>query len=275
MKDLEKRLGFITPKGTYPTVFNDNTYSYYEQICALVKVIAELNDEINDMSDSVSEIQTELDGKQDVLTFDTAPTPGSTNPVTSNGIAAADTLITNMLLEVQRDLIQRINGKQDTLIFDTEPTYDSTNPVTSGGIYTAIHDAYTTLQNLINGKQDTLTFDTEPTNQSTNPVTSGGIYTAMRSLQTALSGEIDNKQDKLIVKVFDIDSADWILDGSLYKAKQMISGLTTTSKMIYVNPDNTINISFACLTDGELTMTTINSAVTTTDIYNVQVLVIN
>lgn len=61
-----------------------------------------------------------LGNYQDKLTFDTMPTAGSTNPVTSGGIKTA------------------LDSKQSTLTFDTTPTAGSTNPVTSGGIATAI-----------------------------------------------------------------------------------------------------------------------------------------
>lgn len=101
----------------------------------------------------VDQVETALDGKQDVLTFDTAPTASSTNPVTSGGVFEA------------------LDDKQDTLTFDTTPTASSTNPVTSGGVFTAL-----------DGKQDTLTFDATPTADSTNPVTSGGIAAAVAAV---------------------------------------------------------------------------------------------
>ena len=66
--------------------------------------------------------------KQDTLTFDTVPTEGSTNPVTSGGVYAA---------------IQDGHGE---VIFDDTPTEGSRNAVRSGGIYTALQ-----------GKQDDLT----------------------------------------------------------------------------------------------------------------------
>ena len=53
------------------------------------------------------------------LTFDTTPTSGSTNPVTSDGVASA------------------LDDKQDVLTFDATPTPGSTNPVTSGGVANA------------------------------------------------------------------------------------------------------------------------------------------
>ena len=73
---------------------------------------------LNDLEDR---IEAGLNEKQDALTFDNAPTEGSTNPVTSGGIYTA------------------LAGKQATLTFDTVPTSGSTNPVTSGGIYNALH----------------------------------------------------------------------------------------------------------------------------------------
>ena len=103
-----------------------------------------------------------LAAKQDTLTFDTAPTASSTNPVTSGGVKTA------------------LDGKQDTLTFDTAPTASSTNPVTSGGVKTAL-----------DGKQDTLTFDTTPTANSTNPVTSGGVKTALDRKQNAIGSSIE------------------------------------------------------------------------------------
>lgn len=69
-------------------------------------------------------------GLQDALTFDSAPTEDSTNPVESGGVYNA------------------LAGKQDNLTFDDDPTENSTNPVKSGGVY-----------NALTGKQDNLTFD--------------------------------------------------------------------------------------------------------------------
>ena len=59
-------------------------------------------------------------GLQDALTFDSAPTEDSTNPVESGGVYNA------------------LAGKQDNLTFDDDPTENSTNPVKSGGVYNAI-----------------------------------------------------------------------------------------------------------------------------------------
>lgn len=88
--------------------------------------------------------------KQPALTFDSTPTAGSNNPVTSAGIKAY------------------VDNATPTITMDDTPTSGSNNPVKSGGIYTALQ-----------GKQNTLTFDSTPTASSTNPVTSGGVKTAL------------------------------------------------------------------------------------------------
>lgn len=96
----------------------------------------------------VTALQSAMSGKQDKLTFDSAPTSGSSNPVTSGGVYDA---LTHVSVET-----------------DAVPTAGSTNAVQSGGVYTAL-----------SGKQNTLTFDSTPTQGSTNPVTSGGVYAAI------------------------------------------------------------------------------------------------
>lgn len=68
-----------------------------------------------------------IDKKQDKLTFDTSPTSGSNNPVTSGGVYT-----------MKNNLDTAIGKKQDMLTFDSTPTSDSTNPVTSGGVRSAI-----------------------------------------------------------------------------------------------------------------------------------------
>lgn len=75
----------------------------------------------------VQEMQSKLDGKQDVLTFDSTPTAGSDNPVTSDGIYKA------------------IRSVGETVVLDDTVTENSHNGVKSSGIYTAIESAKTTL----------------------------------------------------------------------------------------------------------------------------------
>ena len=136
----------------------------------------------------IENINTEIDSKQDALTFDTTPTANSTNPVTSGGIKTA------------------LDAKQTVLTFDDAPTVNSTNPVKSGGVYTALagkqdtltYDAVPTddsekmvksggIKTALDGKQDALTFDSTPTTDSLNPVTSGGVKTALDTKQDTLT----------------------------------------------------------------------------------------
>ena len=88
--------------------------------------------------------------KQNSLTFDSTPTAGSNNPVTSAGIKAY------------------VDNATPTLTMDNTPISGSSNPVKSSGIYNALQ-----------GKQNTLTFDSTPTASSSNPVTSGGVKAAL------------------------------------------------------------------------------------------------
>jgi hypothetical protein len=69
---------------------------------------------------AVSANASAIAAKQNTLTFDSSPTSGSVNPVTSGGVFNA------------------LGNKQNTLTFDATPTNGSTNPVTSGGIFAAI-----------------------------------------------------------------------------------------------------------------------------------------
>lgn len=96
-----------------------------------------------------NEVDTELNKKQNTLTFDSAPTINSTNPVTSSGIKTA------------------LNTKQNTLTFDTAPKTGSTNPVTSEGIKTAF-DAIAAVDDLINNDM--------------HPVTSNAVYDKINKL---------------------------------------------------------------------------------------------
>ena len=81
-------------------------------------------------SDAWEAVLALIEDKQDALTFDSEPQPGSQNPVRSGGVYTA------------------VSGKQDQLIFDAQPTVGSQNPVTSDGIALAIAGASTTMANL-------------------------------------------------------------------------------------------------------------------------------
>ena len=75
-----------------------------------------------------AEINTLLTGKQDTLTFDQAPTPGSANPVTSSGIIAAMSAMNEALetlINAKADSVSTYTKTQvDTLLTDKANTDD-------------------------------------------------------------------------------------------------------------------------------------------------------
>ena len=114
-----------------------------------------------------TELTNGLAGKQNSLTFDSAPTSGSSNPVTSGGVYSAINTVNTSISSLQ----SLVANKQDKLTFDTTPTSGSSNPITSGGVYTAI-----------NNKMDKKTIDTTVTSGSSNLITSGAVYTAISNI---------------------------------------------------------------------------------------------
>ena len=169
-----------------------------------------------------TQVDSALSGKQNTLTFDSTPTQGSTNPVTSGGVYSAISNIPAIDAYTKTETNALLAGKQNTLTFDSAPTSGSTNPVTSGGVYDALSnipavDAYTKTETnaLLAGKQNTLTFDTEPTALSLNPVTSAGLYDTFDSVYS----QIDAKQAKL---TFDSaptqNSTNPVTSGGVYTA---------------------------------------------------------
>lgn len=81
---------------------------------------------------TATELQQTLEGKQNSLTFDSAPTENSANPVYSGGIKSY------------------VDNHIPTT--DATPTQGSNNPVSSNGVYRAIQDIDVTSQ--ISGKLD-------------------------------------------------------------------------------------------------------------------------
>ena len=143
---------------------NDVTLQGNQSLADLGINIPPVDSEISGTSENPLQnkvVKGALDGKQNVLTFDNAPTENSNNPVKSGGVYSA------------------LGNKQDTLTFDNAPTENSNNPVKSGGVYSALGN-----------KQDTLTFDNAPTENSNNPVKSGGVYTAVKTVDDKLFSSI-------------------------------------------------------------------------------------
>ena len=150
--------------------------------------------------------------KQDTLTFDTAPTKGSQNPVTSDGIQKAIAAKTVDLsnyptkngtgatgtwpISISGAAIKASQDSNGRVIADTylkkagdtaagdiaAPNFighlkgnaDTATKATQDASGNIIVDTYAT-KAALSTKQEKLTFDTTPTKGSTNPVTSNGV----------------------------------------------------------------------------------------------------
>lgn len=123
------------------------------------------------------------------LSPDSFPTDGSSNLVTSGGVAdaiAEKAPLASPAFEGSPTAATQATGNNSTRLattafvknvmaaapsympIDNVPTNGSNNPVKSDGVYDALA-----------GKQATLTFDAEPEDGSQNPARSGGIYNAL------------------------------------------------------------------------------------------------
>lgn len=140
------------------------------------------------------------------LVTDPAPTPESTNPVQSGGVATALSDLSGRIAEAIENVIDDLAGKQDKLTFDTTPTEGSTNPVISGGIYLAFQQALMTVADWLAAKQNTLTFDTLPEQDSTNPVTSGGIYDAIEYAKQDVRQDIAGVRADIPTKTSELEN---------------------------------------------------------------------
>lgn len=139
-------------------------------------------------------LQTAINAKQDILTFDNVPTNGSSNPVKSDGIydaLAGKQATIQDLSEIRSgaaagatavqpaELTAGLATKQDTI--------NDLATIRSGAAAGATAVQPSQMQAALAGKQDVLTFDTTPTQGSTNPVTSGGIYDVIGDIETLLA----------------------------------------------------------------------------------------
>lgn len=138
-------------------------------------------------STDVQEMQLALEGKQDALTFDSSPTSGSDNPVTSDGIYKA------------------IQAGSGTITLDDTVTPNSQNGVKSSGIYTAIESAKTELnQNItnvdtkVNAHADEISALQEF--QQTQETTNETHNTQIAANTNSINGLSTDKQDKLYVQ---------------------------------------------------------------------------
>ena len=154
------------------TDLNDNKVSR-EDIEADYYTKAEIDDNslvissaLNELNDTIEEIEETIQNIQPELDFDTTPTAGSENPVTSGGIK-------NYVDNASK--IKALNEPTVSTPLAINDSYDDAfaklskiirdNELATAGALTELH----------NTKQELLTFDSTPTANSQNPVTSEGI----------------------------------------------------------------------------------------------------
>lgn len=184
--------------------------------------ISSIQSNITTIQNDIGGINTTLSGKQNTLTFDSSPTVGSTNPVTSEGIK--NYVDNNVPSIIEGDGIDVSVSGTDTTVacdFGDVNVANTTKPVTGAAIKTAIDDAIPNITAggginvqssssslIINGNYTAETpltvtngtgttkviaanFDTAPTTSSTNLVNSGAIKTAIDNAASGLQNAID------------------------------------------------------------------------------------
>jgi hypothetical protein len=126
----------------------------------------------------------EINTKQDTLTFDTAPTAGSTNPVTSQGIK---TYVDNSTPSITATAPINYSGGVISGTFDSVPTNSSINFLNSNVIY----DALALKQDLITASTaltcDALTASSLTTTGTLNltggnPIVNAGVYNGVGNI---------------------------------------------------------------------------------------------
>lgn len=196
-------------------------------------------DEIDDGNITISAALNELhDEKQDKLTFDSTPTEGSSNPVTSNGIVTY--LLNNYynnqwvdmhLLELQQAMNAAIAGIEENyqplLEFDSTPTENSENPVTSGGIYNALQNVQPDMSNYYD--KDEIDEGNRVVSMGLNRLDSGKADKSDTYTKTEVDNLLDSKQDAL---TFDTaptqNSTNPVTSGGLYNVLGDIETALTT-----------------------------------------------
>lgn len=128
--------------------------------------------DIETLTGEMTNVKNTLKNKQDKLTFDSTPTAGSNNPVTSDGIKRALDNIDVGNVQEQLDAIKTEQREQNTKISSNKTEIDS-------------------VKDELAGKQNVLTFDATPTEGSQNPVTSDGIKKALDNV------DVGNVQEQL------------------------------------------------------------------------------
>ena len=141
-----------------------------------------------------TELDSDLEGKQDKLTFDSEPTYNSDNSVTSGVIYSALENITHSVSDSMNEIGRDIGAIQSSLddkVDKVDGKGLSTNDYTDeDAAKLSALPTKSELNSDLEGKQDKLTFDTTPTANSTNPVTSGGVANAVENLNVQIGAQL-------------------------------------------------------------------------------------
>lgn len=156
---------------------------------------------------SLDSLTNAVEGKQDSLTFDTEPKPGSTNPVTSSGIYTA------------------LAKKQDTLTITSTPTQGSTAVLTAGGAYTALAK-----------KQDTMKVEHSPVQGSANPVSAGALYDVQAKIGKPPSYSVKSQG------VFSSDTATVDLEDSTIHLVNMAANADLKLQLPTIDPSKAVDV---------------------------------
>lgn len=153
-------------------VNNLNPDEVQRKLDAMQTEINGVKESVATLTAEVSAVQQGLAGKQDKLTFDSTPTEGSQNPVTSDGIKKALDNVDVGNVQEQLDAIKLEQTEQNNRISSNKTEIDG-------------------VKEDLAGKQNVLTFDATPTEGSQNPVTSDGIKKALDNV------DVGNVQEQL------------------------------------------------------------------------------
>ena len=163
------------------------------------------------IDEAKTELEAQIDTKQDTLTFDNVPTSGSNNPVKSDGVYQVTHELDERVGSLnalhtsnKQSIVKAINSIHDELHreVDPVPTEGSDHLVESGGVYDAIdtektraeqveQDLQTQItaetaraesaeQDLQDQLDNILPYDDTPTEGSAKGVKSGGLFDAIR-----------------------------------------------------------------------------------------------
>lgn len=190
-------------------------------VTTLSNTVSDMGGDVSTIQGQITSIQSSLGNKQDSLTFDSAPTAGSTNPVTSDGIKTyVDNNVPSIIEGNGIDV--SVSGTDTTVScdFGTVESTNTTKPVTGASVKTAIDNA---TPNIIAGagisttttssgvtiaanltasaplsitsgtgtvKNISASFDTAPTASSTKLLTSGAVKTALDDKQDTLTAGV-------------------------------------------------------------------------------------